>query len=236
MPSRPTIVAGLALLVSYLLMERLAAAPVRFAALEQLPTFSIVFHIVDKAPAFVFGGFFYHTVRQLRTVDSINSHYTRISLLDLRPLRAFSRLTASTAVGLVGGFLGWMLLNPELLADPVSVGFAAAYAAMAAAVFIWPQWGVHRLMQKEKERALHEVGLRFEAVLSKFSQLIDDGDYAAAEALNGTIGSLEIQHRRISAIPTWPWRPEVARIVLTAIASPVILMIVQYLVFEALGR
>jgi hypothetical protein len=236
MPSRPPLVAGLALLVSYLIMEQLGTTPVRFAALEQLPTFSIVFHIVDKAPTFVFGAFFYHTVRQLRLVDSINSNYTRISLLDLGPLRAFSRLTASTAVGLVVGFLGWMLINPELLADPVSVGFAAAYTIMAAAVFVWPQWGVHRLMQMEKERALHEVGLRFEAVLGKFNQLIDDGDYAAAESLNGTIASLEIQHRRISAIPTWPWRPELARIVLTAIASPLILMIVQYFVFQALGR
>jgi hypothetical protein len=236
MPSRPALIAGLALLFSYLLMEQLTTAPVRFAALDQLPTFSIVFHIVDKAPAFVFGGFFYHTVRQLRLVDSINSNYTRISLLNLGPLRAFSRLTASTAVGLVVGFIGWMVINPELLADPVTVGFAAAYTVMAATVFVWPQWGVHRLMQAEKERALHEVGLRFEAVLSRFSQLIDHGDYAAAEALNGTIASLEIQHRRISAIPTWPWRPEVARIVLTAIASPLILMIIQYFVFQALTR
>jgi hypothetical protein len=136
----------------------------------------------------------------------------------------------------VFGFVGWMLINPELLADRVTLGFAVVFMVMATAVFVWPQWGVHRLMQMEKESALHEVGLRFEAVLAQFSQLIDDGDYAAAESLNGTIASLEIQHRRISAIPTWPWRPEVARIVLTAIASPLILMIVQYFVFQALGR
>ena len=91
-------------------------------------------------------------------------------------------------------------------------------------------------MQAEKETTLHEIDLRFEAVLAKFNERIDDGNFADAEALNGMIAGLEIQHRRISAIPTWPWRPEVARIVLTAIASPLILMIVQYFVFQALSR
>jgi hypothetical protein len=129
-----------------------------------------------------------------------------------------------------------MLINPELLADPVSVGFAASYTVLAAVIFVWPLWGVHRLMQMEKGRALQETDLRFEAVLAKFNQLIDDDDYADAEALNGTIASMEIQHRRISSIPTWPWRPEVARIVLTAIASPLILMIVQYFALQALNR
>ena len=236
MPSRPALIAGLVLLVSYLFMERLGTAPVRFAALERLPTFAIVFQIVDKAPAFVFGGFFYHTVRQLRLVDSINSNYTCISLLNLGPLRAFSKLTASTVVGLVVGFLGWMIINPDLLADPVTLGFAGLFTILAISIFVWPQWGVHRLMQMEKERALHEVDLRFEAVLARFNQLIDDGDYAAAETLNGTIASLQIQYSRISAIPTWPWRPEVARIALTAIALPLVLMIIQYFVLQELGR
>jgi hypothetical protein len=236
MPSRPALVAGLIVLVSYLLMEQLAIEPVRFAALEQLPMFAIVFQIIDKAPAFVFGGFFYHTVRQLRLVDVINSNFTRINVFNLGPLRAFSTLTATTTVGLVVGLLGWMLINPELLADPASFGFAASYTVLAAVIFVWPQWGVHRLMQMEKERALHEIDLRFEAVREKLNQLIDGDDYADAETLNGTIASLEIQYRRISAIPTWPWRPEVARIALTAVASPLLLMIVQYFVLQALSR
>jgi hypothetical protein len=236
MPSRQTLIAGLATLVFYVLTELLWIAPARFAALEQLPTFAIVFQIIDKAPAFVFGGFFYHTVRQLRLVNTINSNYTRISLFNLGPLQAFSKLTASTAVGLVAGVLGWMLINPELLADPVSLGFVGSYTILATAIFVWPQRGVHRLMEMEKGRALHDINLRFEAVFARFNQLVHDDDYAAAERLNGTIASLEIQHERISAIPTWPWSSETARIALTAIVLPLILMILQYFVLQALGR
>jgi hypothetical protein len=50
------------------------------------------------------------------------------------------------------------------------------------------------------------------------------------------IASLDIQYRRINAIPTWPWRPETARIALTAIALPLMLMILQYFAFQALDR
>lgn len=107
---------------------------------------------------------------------------------------------------------------------------------MATAIFVWPLRGVHRLTEMEKGRALHEIDRRFEAVLEKFNQIVDDENYADIEALNGTIASLEIQHRRISAIPTWPWRPEVARIALTAIALPLILMIIQYFMLQTLNQ
>lgn len=236
MPSRPTLLAGLATLVSYVLLELLWIAPARFAALEQLPTFAIIFQIIDKVPAFLFGGFFYHTIRQLRLVNTVNSNYTRISLYNLGPLQAFSKLTASTAVGLVFGILGWMVLNPDLLADPVSLAFAASYTVLATIIFVWPLWGVHRLMQTEKEKALHELDLRFEAAFERLNQLVHDDDYASTETLNSTIASLDIQYRKTGAIPTWPWRPETARFALTAIALPLILTILQFFVLQAIGR
>ena len=232
MPSRAPLIVGLSLLVFYFLVDWLWISPVRFTALEQLPTFAIVFHIVDKSPALVFGAFFYHTVRQLRTVNTINSNYTRISLYDLGPLQAFSKLTATTAVGLVAGLLGWMLINPELLADPVNLGGSGLYTILAISVFVWPLWGVHRLIVMEKGKALREIDHRFEVVFAEFNQLVHDNDYAGAERLNGTIASLEIQHKRIRAIATWPWSPETARVALTAIVLPLILTILQFLAIQ----
>ena len=236
MPSRPAFIIGLGLLVFYTLIELLWTAPVRFAALEQLPVFAIVFHICDKSPAFVFGAFFYHTIRQLRLANTINSNYVRISLFDLGPSQAFSKLTAYTAVGLIFGMYGWMLINPDLLADPISVGFVGVFSILAVAVFVWPLWGVHRLVEREKARILHEIDLRFEAVFANFDQHLRDEEYAETERLNATIASLEIQYRRISEIPTWPWRPETARFVLTAIALPLILTILQFFVLQGLDR
>jgi hypothetical protein len=91
-------------------------------------------------------------------------------------------------------------------------------------------------MEMEKAKALHEIDHRFETVFAKFNQLVHDDDYAATERLNGTIASLEIQRKRISAIPTWPWNLETGRIALTAIVLPLILMILQFFVVQALNR
>ena len=153
-----------------------------------------------------------------------------IDLFNLGPLRAFSRLTASTAVGLVVGIYGWMLINPELLTDPISFGFTIAITILAVAAFVWPLIGVHRLMEMEKENRLHDINLRFEKVFSKFNQKVQDEDYSALESLNWTIAGLEIQQKRIGAIPTWPWKPETARFTLTAIALPLILRVLQFLI------
>ena len=236
MPFLAPLIAGLVLMVSTILTSQVTLPPIRYAALEQLPVFAVVFHIIDKSSAFLFGVVLYHTIRQLRIVDAINSYCTRINLFHLRPLQAFSRLTASTALGLVVFVYVWMLINPELLADPVLIGYIMLFTILAVTVFVWPLWGVHRLMEREKARALREINQRFEALFAKFNQQIDDDDYTATAKLNGTITSLEIQHKRISAIPTWPWSPETARIVLTAIALPLMLMILQYFVLQALNR
>ena len=236
MPSLAAFIAGLGLLVFYLLTERLGSMPARFAALEQLPVFAVVFHIIDKCPAFLFGPFFYHTVRQLRLVNTITSNYVRINLFHLGPVQAFSRLTATTAVGLVAGMYGWMLINPDLLADPVSIGFLGGFSILAVAVFVWPLFGAHRLIEMEKQRVLHDLDIRFEAVFSRSNEAFGDDDQAAIERLNGAIASLEIQHRRMAAIPTWPWRTETARWALTAIALPLILTILQFLAVQAFGR
>ena len=233
MPAGAALIAGLIMLVLVILMEQVSTLPVRYAALEQLPIFVIVFQIVDKSSAFLLGVIIYHTVRQLRMVNTINLNYVRISLFNLGPLQAFSKLTASTAMGLVAGIYGWMLINPDLLADPVSLAFVGLFTIMAVAVFVWPLFGTHRLMEMERARMLHELDLHFEVVLSKFNQLVHDDDYAALERLNGTIASLEIQHRRIASIPTWPWRPETARFAIAAIVLPLILTILQLLAAQA---
>ena len=236
MPFLAPLITGLTMLVLVFLLEFSLTQPIRYAALEQLPVFTIVFQIVDKSSAFLFGVIIYHTIRQLRLVNSINSNHVCIDLFRLRPLQAFSRLTASTAVALVIFVYLFMLINPDLFADPVILGIIVAMTILTVSIFVWPLWGVHRLMVIEKERMLHEIDLRFEDVFSEFNQHLHERDYAETEMLKGTITSLEIQHKRISTIPTWPWSSETARIALTAIALPLVLMIIQFFVLQALNQ
>jgi hypothetical protein len=234
MPLPAPLVAGLALLALVVLMEQLSALPVRYAALGELPVFSVVFQIVDKSSAFLMGVLLYHTIRQLRMVNNVNARYARVNLFNQGPLQAFSRLTASTAVGLVVGVYGWIVINPDLLADPVSLVFLAALTLLAVAVFVWPLLGTHRLMEAEKARMLHGLDLRFEAAFAQLYQRLGEDDYAEIDRLNATISTLEIQRKRIAAIATWPWRPGTARFALTAIGLPLILTTIQLLIQRAL--
>ncbi|KAA3644982.1 MAG: hypothetical protein DWQ07_16405 [Chloroflexi bacterium] len=233
MPARAALIAGLAMLSVVILIELASPQLLRYAPLEQLPVFAIVFQIIDKSSAFLFGVFFYHTIRQLLLVNAINSKHVRISLFNTVPLQAFSRLTASTAVGPAVLIYVWLLINPELLTNPISIGFSGAVTVLAVAVFVWPLLGMHRRMQAEKESMLHALDLEFETIFSKFNQGLQDDDQKSIERLNGTIASLEIQRNRISAIPTWPWRPETARFALSAVALPLILSVLRFLVERA---
>jgi hypothetical protein len=236
MPSGPTYIVGLALMIFLILTERMGVVPVRYAALDDLPVFTIVYHVIDKSIPLLVGPFVYHTIAQLRLVNTIYSNHTRINLFDIKPLYAFSKLTASTAAGLVVTAYAWMLINPELLTDPVGLAGTAPFALLAVAVFVWPLIGAHRLMDMEKERMLHELDLQFEAVFAVFNQRLHDSDYTAMEGLNATIASLEIQQRRIKGIPTWPWRTETVRSVLAVIALPPVLSAIQFLVERAFSR
>jgi hypothetical protein len=214
----------------------LSTTPIRYAVLDQSRIFGIVFQGVDKSSAFLFGVFIAHTISQLSLVNAINANHARVNLFDLGPLQAFSTLTASTAVGLLVGVYGWMAINPDLWTDPVIFGFIAIITVLAVSVFVWPIYGVHRLIAVAKERALGETDRRFEAVFSKFNtEFPDDDDYSAVESLSGTISSLEVQRSRFMAIPTWPWRPETARLVLAAIALPLVLEVLLFFVGQALG-
>lgn len=222
------------MLLVAILIEQLTAVPARYAGLESLNVFPILFHLVDKSSAFMFGVFLFHTVRQLRLVSRINVQQVHINLFNLRPLESFSYLTAITATGMVAFVYGWLLINPDLLDDPLILLFAGIIAVLTALVFIWPLWGIHKLIEREKARAIHEIDLGFEEAFSKFNQYFHEDDYPSIDRLNGIIASLEVQHRRISAIPTWPWGLESARLAFSAIAGPLTIMVLNLLIQKLL--
>ena len=236
MPARSALIAGISMLASAILLERLWVAPGSYSVLGQLPFFTILFQIIDKSSAFLFGIFIYHTIRQLRLVNFIHVNHVSINLFHFRPLQAFSKLTASTALGLLVGVYGWMIINPELLSDPLILGFMLIITTLAAAVFVLPLYAMHNRMELEKDKTLNALDLDLEKVFSQFNQALKGEDHTFVEKLNGTIASLEIQLKRVRAIPTWPWKSETAQLVLTAIASPLVLTIVQFVVERTMGR
>jgi hypothetical protein len=101
MPFLAPLAAGTLVMVSTILLPSVTISPFRYAVLNQLPIFLIVFHIFDKCSAFLFGVFIYHTIRQLRLVNEINNNTGNINLFNLNPFQDFSKLTGYTAIGLL---------------------------------------------------------------------------------------------------------------------------------------
>jgi hypothetical protein len=230
----PGLVLGL-VMVSLLIYSELFFVPVRYAPMDQMPAFAVVYHIFDKLSGIVMGLFLYHTYVQLRMVRALSSDCIRINLYNQGPLQAFSKLTAVTAVGVVLGVYGWMMINPDLMTQLSSIIGVGLITVLALIIFLLPLYSVHRVMDKAKQKELHDIDLRFEAVFSRFNKGFDVDDYPAIEKLNATIASLEIQRRRVEEIHTWPWRAETGRIALTMIALPLIMTIIRFAIDLAIG-
>jgi hypothetical protein len=175
---------------------------------------------------------YYHTFRQLRLVKSILDLPERVNLFQLDPLYAFARLTAQTGVC-------WLLLAgvtvslfPVGLNNVIVVAQYAGQVLLALGALVLPVWSVHQRLVVEKRRLLAEVNLRVEQAIRGLHQALDRGALARVKQFDTALGGLASERAVITAIPTWPWRPDTLRGVFVALVLPVFIWLVQYL----LGR
>ena len=182
-----------------------------------------------------FGAFAYHTMHQLREINKVYTEHTRVHLFAQRPLYAFSSVTALTAGVLALATYGWTALNPENLTDIYSVVVIVAITVLALVVFAWPLWGIHRLLREEKARLLDECALQLEDAIADLHRKMEGGDLTGVDQLNLAMASLVIEKDALDATPTWPWQPETPRLLITALALPLGLWILQYILQLVLG-
>jgi hypothetical protein len=236
LPMRLTLLASLVALTFMALIETIG----EHYHLDPLNSFPISGHTLRFlywVAWWLFGAFLYHTVRQLRLIDRIYTERTHINLFRMKPLWALSNLTALTAGSLTMIPYGFVLVNPRIdwTEDPVVLGFYLVITFFAAATFIWPQLGIHRLQVAEKERLLDEANQRFETTILEMHQRIDSGQLEKITDLNMVLASLEIEKSALRRIATWPWEPEVVRLLVTALAMPLGLWLIQVILQRTLG-
>jgi hypothetical protein len=181
------------------------------------------------------GAFAYHTLHQLRLVSGIYASYTRINLYRQIPLYAFSDLSARTTLGFLLALYTWYLVLPDTFARTGNVISAVVGSVIAGLIFIWPLLGIHRLLVDEKGRLLGETAQRLEAATGELHARMDSGNLQGVENLVKGMEGLEINHRVVSRISTWPWAPETARGLVAALLFPLILWLGQWLLQRFLG-
>jgi hypothetical protein len=227
LPSRTTFLASLAVLIFVFLTEAIGKA-YKLETLESFPVSVNFLRFVYLACWCVFGAFLYHTVHQLSVINTIYTRYTRVDLLRVKPLYAFSKIAALTAGSLAMIVYGWLLANPWIdRSDPLVFFPMVVLILSAIATFIWPQLGIHRLQVSEKERLLDEANLRLESLISELHQQVDERELAGMTDINMAMASLEIELNTLRKTRTWPWEPEVIQVLITALALPLGLWLIQ---------
>jgi hypothetical protein len=227
MPALPTLLAGIVVLGLIVFIE-VISEPYQLETLAPYPVSTIIQRSLYLISWFIFGTFLVHTIQQLRAINHIYTRHVRIDILRASPLYAFSNLAALTAGALAAFCYGWFLVNPWLdLRNPLIVIPLVLLMFLALLVFILPQIGIHRLLVREKEHLQNEYAIRFESGIKQLHKMIDEENFEGISDLNTAMGLLQTERDALDKIPTWPWDPEVVRLLITALALPLGLWIIQ---------
>ncbi len=235
-PARPMLLSSLAGVILVVLI--LSAMPNMFPLLgfSTLSPGIVISYGLAVLALGVAGALVYHTMHQLRLVSHIYATQALVNLFDLIPLYSFSSLTSQTAVGLIIYNYLWFATAPDMLSEPLGIGFGIFYAIVAAVTFVWPLLGIHRRLVEEKQRLLRECSRRLEATIAELHSRVDAGELHSREQLHDTLAGLEIEWSALTRIPTWPWKPETLRGLITALLLPVVVLLLQFVLQRAFGQ
>lgn len=175
----------------------------------------------------------FYTLRQLRWVSRLYALATNIDPFDTVPLNALSRLTATSAIGIL--IVAILLMGPTdqpAPSDQDAVTFLLGFGPLpllipvAVASFVLPLRGMHRRLVMEKGRLLAASNARLKETLALIHQTVDSKDFEHADALQKTLTSLLAEREVLAKLATWPWSPGTLRGFATAALLPVILWLV----------
>jgi hypothetical protein len=196
---------------------------------------AIIISVTYYAGWWCFSTFLYHTYHQLSVVSRILTSHTRVDLFRLRPHYGFSTVSALTAVTLVIATYGWTALNPDNLSDLFAVVVILLITVLALVTYVWPLLGIHRVLDEEKARLLGDCRQRLASSFDELHRRVDTGEIEGMTEFNMAMASLEMEHSALKEIPTWPWQPETFSMLITALALPLGLWILQYVLQLFLG-
>jgi hypothetical protein len=171
--------------------------------------------------------------RQLWMVDLLHGLAVRIDLFRAKPLYAFSGLAARTGASfaLLSYFI--VTVRPDMVRGvPALRLILMAMVPMAIACFVLPLRGMHLRLAAERDRLLAEAGARYETLLARLHERVDQGMLADADKLNSQLSAVAAEREALRKVSTWPWEPAT----LTGFVSALILAAILGVLQGALTR
>jgi hypothetical protein len=237
LPMRETILASLGMLLVLYLID-VVGEPFWLETRDIAPITTWLFRLIWIGSWWMWGVLVYHTVHNLRLVNKIYTEFTQINLFRTNPLHGLSNLMALSAISLtvlpIGFFASVQLTNLAAL-DPVVIGLVVGVQLIAAFAFIWPQWGIHRLLKAEKDHYLDEARQDYEKVLREIHRRVEEGEMESVANLSGTLSTIDAEIKSLNKIRDWPWDPETVRWLITALVLPIGFMLLQMVLQRLMG-
>ena len=107
--------------------------------------------------------------------------------------------------------------------------------AIAIACFVLPLWGIHDRLVDEKQVLARDVELHLSQLTEEMYRRIDGRELEATKAVSDALVGVAEIRKRISDIPTWPWRPQVLSGFLSALLVPVAVYVLTRALSNQLG-
>ena len=225
LPARPTLILTVGLTVVTIPIAIWEFSYTQTGGLERVPA---LLPLLMGLVGLVSYPWLYCMLRQLREIHRLYRDHTEVRLTRVRPLYAFSRVTALSAIGLVINIHGWYLAQPgKDPNNPVFLMEGSFNIALALVVFVGPLWGAHRLLAEAKEEALIGTAQRKEGLLATLNREIDGGRLDRVQQLNQALIAINTVGADLAKVSTWPWAPGTLRGLLGTVLLPIALWLIQ---------
>lgn len=186
------------------------------------------------------GANLFWVIRLLRMVHEIYAQYAHVDIYRITSLYAFSGLTARVALCLLAGLYAANLLysganSPTLAMQAFRWAATLLGTAVAAAAFVWPLYGVHRILERQKGILLDENGEKIKSASEMMHQGVAIKKLDEMVPLKHAMDSLVAERGILQGLRTWPWQHETFRWMSTAVLLPVVVFVIQKLIAPLLG-
>jgi len=169
--------------------------------------------------------YLFNSVRRLLLIVSFHKQIKQVDIFNLDPLRAFSRYTSSTAIGMVLT----VVVNQPFITDTEGLIFFVLFVLVSVAVFITPLVGLRNLISTERDRLLSELMADLKSIAQKISTAIRANQEEKLGRLKSGMDSLLLYKEELLKIKTWPWNTGTIRGFSSAFLLPIFLWLITRL-------
>lgn len=165
--------------------------------------------------------------RLLSTVDA--------DIFNPQPVYALSNYGAAFAIAFVIAYTVPSLPLWQFVTTFSGLFFGALTSISLLIIFFVPLAEINSRMRSNKEQLLAEIGNDLRDVQGRIHTAVTKRQFSEVDKMRGTLTALRETRDLIQKTPTWPWRPETLRNLLTPFIIPVIVFLITRLLGGVLG-